>query len=216
MLNFSAAALRRFTFFVFLFTLLYGITRRHLLLEMLWEELPLITLGKAFAWTALNHIGLSFVAGAYRFFHNSKYRNYLFVASYLMNTGIFFALLHILIILFTQNISDNQMSIQQSFSILFASTGFLLLIYYLLRATNIGFINFWDDFSQRLYFPVIILALLAAHPFLWGYADWFSDMKAAAYLPRISFMAFLDGITVSVIFMVLIFKIRAYIRSRTE
>jgi hypothetical protein len=209
-------SLQRFTLIVFGIILLYGILRLHVFAGLPWSELPLYTFNKALAWGALNFIGLAFAASLSRFFEADKFRELIYTSAFLMQTGFFLLLLHVGISFlllafgyFPELIGpDGVLTANATISFFAAVVASVLLLFYFLRAKDRSFVSAFSAFTQKLYFPPLLLFLILMHPFFIGFDSWFQDMSQAGYMPRISFLAVLDGFSVLLLVVYLSLKVQ--------
>jgi hypothetical protein len=209
-------SLQRFSLIVFGIILLYGILRLHVFAGLPWSELPLYTFNKALAWGALNFIGLSFAASIYRFFEADKFREMIYTSAFMLQTGFFLLILHVGISFlllavgyFPELIDDKgSFTAKATISLFAAAVASVLLLFYFLRAKDHSFVSAFSTFTQKLYFPPVLLLLILIHPFFMGFDYWFKNMSQAGYLPRISFLAVLDGF--SVLLLVVFLSLKAW------
>lgn len=209
-------SLQRFSLIVFGIILLYGILRLHVFAGLPWSELPLYTFNKALAWAALNFIGLAFAASVYRFFEADKFREMIYTSAFLMQTGFFLLVLHLGISLllltagYFPELTDEggNFTAKATISFFAAVLASVMLLFYFLRAKDHSFVSAFSDFTQKLYFPPVLLLLILIHPFFIGFDNWFQNMSQAGYMPRMSFLAVLDGF--SVLLLVVYLSLRAW------
>lgn len=223
-MNARKHSLAGFIYIVFGLIMLYAVLRNHIFVGLPWSELPLYTINKAAAWAALNFIGLAFAASVYRFFENNKFQEFIYASAYLIHTGLFFLSLHIGIsglLLISDYFSqifeaDGSLTTHATVSFFFAVFSLLLLLFYLFRSKDVGFVSLISQYSQKLFFPAVVFFLILIHPFFMGFNQWFQNMEQANYLPRVSFLAMLDGFSVLVLILYFTLKVRRQMKSEDD